>query len=63
MDTTDKIIAFQQRQLNHRETLRLFSELLRTYGINKLGNEYKQYANNFIEAGYLKANGTILKEI
>jgi len=59
----DKIMAYEQDELDYQETLLLFSELLCSGLCWKLQGHYGRTARDLIEAGYLDARGAILKDI
>lgn len=54
-----KIIAFETGELSNAETIKLFSELIKSGTINHLQGFYGRIARNLIKAKLLKANGAI----
>jgi hypothetical protein len=62
-DLIDLIIRYEQGETTDRETLQLFSELVRTGRAWTLQGHYGRTASALIDAGYLSPDGTILKEV
>jgi hypothetical protein len=59
---TQRIADYESGFLDDkREILYLFSDLLASGLINHLQGHYGRQARQFIQAGYLKEDGTILK--
>jgi hypothetical protein len=56
-------MAYEEGDLDDKQTLELFSELIKTGTINGLQGSYHKTANNIINAGYLDSEGNILKQI
>jgi hypothetical protein len=52
MDQVDKIIAFEQGDLDHEGILELFQELIDSGLAWQLQGSYGRIARNLIEAGY-----------
>jgi hypothetical protein len=63
MDRIDKIIAYEGGDLSDKETIELFSEMIKDGSVWTLQGHYGRTANALIEAGYLDKNGKILKEV
>ena len=63
MVNVDKIIAFENGELNDNEVLELFAELVKSGDCWRLQGFYGRTAHSFIEAGYISKTGEILKEI
>ena len=55
----NKIIAFEQGELNNKETLELFSELVATGLVWRLQGSYGRTANYLIKSRLLDTEGTI----
>lgn len=55
----DKIIAYENGELNNFETVELFSELLKTGIVWKLQGHYRRMAQMLIESEYLDLDGLI----
>lgn len=60
MNQIDKIIAFESGELGGRETIDLFSELVRSGLAYSLQGFYGRFAERLIKAGYLDRSGTVL---
>jgi len=58
----NKIIAYESGELNERETIELFSELVKNGMAWSLQGHYGRTAASLIEAGILTRNGEILIE-
>lgn len=61
MKQIDKIIDYENGNLDLNETLELFSELLKTGVVWQLQGYYGRTAMGLIEHGFLNKNGDILK--
>jgi len=59
----DNIIAYESGELNNRQCLELFSELLKNKMITQFQGCYQRTAQALIDNGYLSIEGKILKEI
>ena len=59
MDTIDRIIAYEQGELNGAECVYLFSELVRSGQAWSLQGHYGRTASALIENGILMDNGDI----
>ena len=57
----DYIMRYEGGEITAKETLELFSHLLKTRLAWQLQGHYGRTASAFIEAGYLNENGKILK--
>ena len=62
MNTFDQIIAYEQGDLSTPDTVRLFSELVKTGQAWTLQGAYGRAANAFILSGLIDREGTIDKE-
>jgi len=62
VNLTDRIIAYEQDELNDVETIHLFSELVKNGMAWSLQGHYGRTAAGLIEAGYLEQDGTINEE-
>ena len=62
MDIIDKIIAHESDDLSFKETIEMFSELIKTKTISGLQGRYGKQANSLIELGYLENNGDITEK-
>jgi len=60
MPSVDKIIAFENGELEEGEVLSLFSELVRSGMAWRLQGFYGRTASSLIEEGYLDREGNIL---
>ena len=61
MQLVDKIIAFEDGQLEPKAIVEMFSELVKTDMAWKLQGFYGRYAKGLIDHGFLDATGKILK--
>ncbi len=59
----DKIIAYEDGELNDAETVSLFSDLIKSGTIRGLQGHYHRVANHLIECGVLSPRGDILMEV
>ena len=62
-DITTQIMTYEDGGLDNKQTLELFSELIKTGMINGLQGNYHRTSNSIINAGYLDSDGNILKQI
>jgi len=56
----NKLMSFEDGQLNAKDTLELFSELIQTGQAWSLQGFYGRTAKNLIENGYIDRQGNIL---
>ena len=63
MDKVDKIIAYECGDLSAQGTLELFSDLVASGEAYQLQGHYGRTAHALINAGYIDAQGKILKNI
>ena len=63
MNIIDYIIKYENGQLSDKNTLKLFSELIRTGQVWSLQGCYGRTASALIEDGWLDSKGNILKEV
>lgn len=63
LDLTGDIIAYETGELTDSQTLRLFSDLIRTGMAWSLQGHYGRTAAALIENGYLGRDGAILKDL
>jgi len=61
MNVVDKIIAYEAGELSPEDTLKLFSELVKTGQAWTLQGHYGRTAQGFIDNGYLDRQGRILR--
>jgi hypothetical protein len=59
----NRIIAYEQGELNDDETLELFAELIRNRMAWSLQGHYGRTAASLIKSGHINSNGKILKYI
>jgi hypothetical protein len=59
---TDRIIAYENGELNQEETLELFSMLVKNGMAWTLQGHYGRTAMDFINAGFLDRKGNILRK-
>jgi hypothetical protein len=59
MDTTDKIIAYEQGELDTVGIVSLFSDLIRTGLAWKLQGSYGRAAAQFIDRGFISRTGKV----
>jgi hypothetical protein len=62
MNITNQIIAYEVGELNDRESIELFSELIRSGMAWTLQGHYGRSAVSLIEEGYIAKDGEILYE-
>lgn len=62
-DIVAYIIAFEQGELDNRETLELFSHLIATGKAWHLQGTYQRAASALIANGVIDQNGKILQEV
>ena len=62
MADINKLIKYEQGELNERETIELFSELIKSGDAYKLQGHYGRTAVSLIKAGLLGVCGTINEE-
>ena len=62
MDIVDKIIKHEDNDLTFKETIEMFSELIKSKTINGLQGSYQKQANSLIKLGYLEENGDITEK-
>lgn len=55
MDTLDKIMAYEEGELNDEEIIALFQELVRTGLVWQLQGSYGRMAKTLIERGLIEA--------
>lgn len=60
-DLTSRIIDYESGQLNDKQTLRLFSALVRSGLAWRLQGHYGRTASAMIDEGFIKSDGTISK--
>ena len=60
MDQIDKIIAYENGELNKQECIELFSELINSGLAWSLQGSYSRTAKNLIEQGIIDIDGKIL---
>lgn len=60
-DLTSRIIDYESGQLNDKQTLRLFSALVRSGLAWRLQGHYGRTASAMIDGGFIKSDGTISK--
>ena len=58
-DLTNRIIDYECGHLNDKQTLRLFSELLKTGMAWSLQGHYGRTASAMIDDGWIERNGTM----
>ena len=63
MDIVSYIMDYESGQLSDKNTLKLFSELIRTGQVWSLQGCYGRTASALIEDGWLDSKGNILKEV
>lgn len=63
IDLTDSIIAYEQGELNDKDTLKLFSHLVKTGQVWSLQGCYGRTASALIEDGWISKTGKILKKV
>lgn len=56
----DKIIAYEQGEMDQDETVEFFSQLMKTGVIRGLQGHYQRTACRLIEAGLLDRQGNVL---
>ena len=61
-DLTSKIMEYEEGELSTKDTLELFSELIKTGMAWKLQGHYGRTAKALIDRGYLDKDGKIMKE-
>jgi len=59
----DNIIAYESGQLDNKQTLELFSEIIKGNILHTLQGCYERTAKALIDSGYLSDKGEILKDI
>lgn len=59
MSIVDRILQFEDGELNETETVELFAELVKTNTVWKLQGSYGRIANGLIDAGYITITGEI----
>ena len=62
-DTTTKITAYEDGKMSAKETQEFFAELIKSGLCWKLQGRYGRIATDYIDNGYIKTDGTILKEV
>ena len=63
MDLIDQIIRFESGEMEERESLQLFSKLIKTGQAWSLQGSYGRTASYLIDAGFISDNGEILCEL
>ena len=63
MDLIDQIIRFESGEMEERESLQLFSMLIKTGQAWSLQGSYGSTASYLIDAGFISDNGEILCEL
>ncbi len=61
-DTVDKIMRYENGEMDKDETLEFFAELIKDGTCWHLQGHYGRTANAFIEAGFIDKNGNILRQ-
>ena len=61
MDLTDKLMAYENGQLNEKQTVKLFSHLIKTGTGYKLQGSYGRACQYFIDNRIIDENGDIFK--
>jgi len=59
MSIVDRILQFEEGELNETETVELFADLIKTGTAWKLQGSYGRMANGLIDAGYITSAGEI----
>lgn len=59
----DFIIAHEQGTLSDKDTLRLYSHLIKTGRAWQLQGHYGRTAHSLIEAGWLNRHGKIMRDL
>ena len=62
-DTITNIIAYESGKLSPNETIEFFSSLIKSSQVWHLHKSYQKAALGFIDAGFIKTDGTILKRV
>jgi hypothetical protein len=63
MCEVDKIMAYEQGEMNEEEMLQFFAEITKSGLVWNLQGHYGRTASRLIEAGYLDREGNILKDL
>ena len=63
MNITNQIIAYEVGELNEKDSLELFSELIKSGMAWTLQGHYGRTASSLIEAGYIAKDGEMLRDI
>lgn len=59
----DYIMDYEDGTLSDKDTLKMFSEMLKTKVVGSLQGHYNRTAASLIEDGWLDKQGNILKEL
>jgi hypothetical protein len=59
----EKIIQYENGELNMNETIKLFSELIKSGIVWQLQGSYGRTAMDLIDSGYLDIHGNILIDV
>lgn len=62
-DTVTNIIAYENGEFSPDETLEFFSSIIKSGQVWHLQGSYQRAALGFIDAGFIKTDGTILKRV
>jgi hypothetical protein len=60
-DFLDQIIEYESGELNDKEIIEMFSEMIQDGTVWQLQGSYGRTASAFIESGWLDEKGNILK--
>ena len=61
MNLLDRIVEFENGELDFKETIDLFAELVKTGLAWTLQGQYGRTAKSFIEGGFISSTGQVLK--
>ena len=62
-DIVTNINAYESGMMNDKQTLEFFADLIKTGTVWHLQGSYHRAAHAFIDNGYIKTDGTILKGV
>jgi len=62
-DLLDQMMDYESGELNDKETLQMFSGIIKNKLVYSLQGHYGRTANALIEDGWLDNNGNIIKEL
>jgi hypothetical protein len=62
-DFLDQIMEYESGELNDKEIIEMFSNMVKTGNVWSLQGHYGRFASSLIENGWLDKEGNIIKEL